>query len=190
MQSPHWGQRPEAQGPGSLSGQRLGRPLRWPGSEHTTDAQEATVRAKPALWAGSALSSRDRTEQSLGLCVCRGGGHSTYSVGILGGSGSQRQDQGAVLWVWAPTQTVCQREALLGEACDTVGSWAFWAGLGVCLSGEQQGQGTAEPHVAGAGQVSGERLARPWQARTGPLREPEGSRELCRSKQGAELSSM
>lgn len=52
-------------------------------------------------------------------------------------SGSQRQDQGVVLWVQAPTRTVCQQEALLGEARDTAGSWVLQVGLGVCLSGER-----------------------------------------------------
>lgn len=68
-------------------------------------------------------------------------------------SGSQRQDQGVVLWVQAPTRTVCQQEALLGEARDTAGSWVLQVGLGVCLSGERRGQG---PVWLGVASVRGE----------------------------------
>ncbi|VCW79529.1 unnamed protein product, partial [Gulo gulo] len=70
--------------------------------------------------------------QSLGLCVCVCWG-STYSVGILGESGSQCQDRGSVLWVRAPTWTMCQQEALLGETCDTgeLGSLGRSGGLPV-----------------------------------------------------------
>ena len=96
---------------------------------------------------------------------------------------SQRQDQGAVFWVQAPTRTVCQQEALLGEARVTAGSWVLQMGLGVCLSGGWRGQGTTEPCVAGRGECQG----RAW---PGPVREPEGSREPGSSKQGGDLVSV
>lgn len=62
-------------------------------------------------------------------------------------------------------------------------------GLGVCLSGEQRVRERRAPCGWGW-RVSGESVARPWTALTGPLREPEGSREPGRAKQGGDPVSV